>query len=312
MSSSLVLGGNGFIAQPVIKKLIARGNAVRTIDRTIPESSKRIDGVEYCIGDIFDTNLLYSAFKGVDIVYDFVSTTMPNSNSISAENEINYTLRYYDYIMSSMHTAGVKNYVFPSSGGAVYGDISEFEASESNELKPVTTYGLGKCLSEKLIEYYCRRAGMNSCILRIGNVYGSTSYRSKAQGVIDIFVQKALENKEVCIWGNAENSIRDYIHLDDVSDAIVTITEKQFCGAHIYNIASGKGTSLKHIIDIIQKKLGRPMQIYYKNNQFSGINRIILSIEKIKRDFGWQPQISIEEGIEKTIKSKQEIFNSSF
>lgn len=312
MSRCLVLGGNGFIAQPVIKNLVAHGNVVRTIDRTIPDDSKRISGVEYCNGDIYDTNLLNRAFEGSDIVYDFVSTTMPNSNSISAENEINSTLRYYDYILSSMYTAGIKNYVFPSSGGAVYGDINECEASESNELKPLTTYGLGKCLSEQLIEYYCRRLGMNSCILRIGNVYGSMSYRFKNQGVIDIFVQKALENKEICIWGKAENSIRDYIHLDDVSDAIVTITEKQFCGVNIYNIASGKGTSLKHIIDIIQEKLGRPIQICYKNDQFSGINRIILSIEKIKKDYGWQPQISIEQGIEKTIMSKQEIINSSF
>ena len=312
MGRCLVLGGNGFIAQPVIKNLIAHGNVVRTIDRTVPDGSKRINGVEHCIGDIYDTNLLNSAFEGVDIVYDFVSTTMPNSNSISAENEINSTLRYYDYILSSMYTAGVKNYVFPSSGGAVYGDINEKEATESTDLRPVTTYGLGKYLSEKIIEYYCRRLGMNSCILRIGNVYGSLSYRSKAQGVIDIFVQKALENKEICVWGNAENSIRDYIHLDDVSDAIVTVTEKPFFGIHIYNIASGKGTSLKSIIDIIQEKLDKPIQICYKNNQFSGINRSVLSIEKIKKDFGWQPKISIEQGIEKTIKSKQEIFNGSF
>ena len=118
----LIIGGNGFVGYHVLKELVHEGKMIRCIDRVFPEQENRFSTVDYRIGDVWNKAFLQEVLSGVDIVLDFVSTTLPNTNELSLEHEINVSLPYYDYLLSTMIQCGVKKYIFPSSGGAIYGN----------------------------------------------------------------------------------------------------------------------------------------------------------------------------------------------
>ena len=305
----LVIGGNGFIGFSVIKELVSRGISVKCIDHNRPDDHFMFHEVEYYIGDIWDHDFLQKALAGVDCVMDFISTSMPNTNDITLNNEINNTLRYHDYILYTMKSAEVYKYFFPSSGGAIYGNKESGFAYETDLLRPTTPYGVGKKMTEEIIQYYYERCGISACILRIGNVYGSPRIRSKAQGVIDVFTQNALRGETITIWGNAINNIRDYIYLEDVAEAIADILEKEFNDYRVYNIGSGIGTNLIQIINEIKLNLEREIKCEYRESMASGINSIVLSNEKIIKEIGWKPKTTLADGIRKTIATKRVLLN---
>lgn len=302
----LVLGGNGFIGYTVTKELVRRGIMVRSVDKYYPDDKFRITDVEYCTGDVWDRSFLGTVLDDVETIYDFIATTMPNTNDISLENEIDNTLRYHNYILSLMNDKNIGNYVFPSSGGAIYGNTVGF-ATEDDNLMPTTPYGVGKQISEEIIKYYAHKCGINAYIFRIGNVYGSTTFRKKPQGVVDIFIQRALQNKPIIIWGNAENVVRDYVYLEDVASTIVEVTAKPISGVETYNIGTGKGTCLKDLIRIIEREIGHHISAEYKADMASGIDSIVLSPEKIFRNIGKRNMLTLEDGIKKTIGIKRQL-----
>ena len=307
MKRIVVLGGSGFIGYSVVCGLSKSGVNVRCVDIAQPEADLRFDNIEYLIGDIRDKAFLSDVFDNTSMVMDFVSTSMPNTAEISLSKEIENTLKYHDYILSEMYRCGVDTYVFPSSGGAIYGNVSGEFAYESDELHPTTPYGAGKLMTENILRYYSRKCNISSYIFRIGNVYGSRKYRKKAQGVIDIFIQNVLNRQPVTIWGNAELAIRDYIHLDDVVDAIIgtVLNSNKKTDVSIYNIGTGIGTNLRQLINIIQSQIGTEIEIIYKEHIASGLNKIVLSPRKLYDDFGWKPKISLSQGIAMTIEEKR-------
>ena len=139
-------------------------------------------------------------------------------------------------------------------------------------------------------------------------MYGSPRIRSKAQGVIDVFTQNALRGETIKIWGNAISTVRDYINLEDVAEAIVEISQKEFNDLRIYNVGTGIGTNLVRIIELIGKNLDKEMKCEYKESMASGINSIVLSNKKIRDEIGWKPKISLE-GIQRTISTKRALLN---
>lgn len=305
----LVIGGNGFIGFSVIKELVKRGIRVRCLDLNFPDNQFRFPSVEYCIGDIWDNSFLQKSLTNVNCVMDFVSTSMPNSNDVTLSNEISKTLKYHDYILSNLKQSNVNKYIFPSSGGAIYGNKNSGLAYENDALRPITPYGVGKKLTEEILRYYYERCNICSCILRIGNVYGSPRIRNKAQGVIDVFAQNALRDETITIWGNAIDSVRDYIYLEDVAEAVVDISQKGFNELKIYNVGTGIGTNLAQIIRSLSKLLNKDIKCEYKKTMASGIDSIVLSNEKIRNEIGWKPKVSLEEGIKRTLEIKRVLLN---
>lgn len=305
----LLLGGNGFVGFGVLNALVDTGKEVRCVVRKYPEDAMFIKGVEYYIGDVTDQNFLTNALQNVDIVFDFISTSMPNAGYNGLKNEIDLTLLHIDRLLSTMVENGVTKYVFPSSGGAIYGDKLYTKALESDHLAPKTPYGVGKRMCETIIQYYYERFGIDSCIFRIGNIYGSKRYREKMQGVIDVFVQNALQRKPITIWGKAEESIRDYIYIEDAAKAIILPADKMKKGVSIYNVGSGIGTSLSEIIGTIETTIGENVKVIHEQGMSSGLSKIILSTNKIYEEYGWEALISLKEGIMKTAESKSKLLN---
>jgi UDP-glucose 4-epimerase len=302
----LVIGGTGLLGHSVSNSLICSGLNVRVFSRDTLPDSIRNKNIEYIEGDMFSETLLKKALKDVDKVFYFLSTTFPKDNKCALQDEIILSQGLLEHTIQSMLSAGVQNIIFPSSGGTVYGDIPYGCANEDMVLDPSTSYGAGKVLCEQMLKFYCKK-GLSTLILRIGNVYGSPIFRTQPQGVIDIFIQKALLYQPITIWGNAEALIRDYIFLDDFSNAVKIVSEKKYDEKfQVFNISSGIGTSLKEIIEEIKICTNVPITIeYIEDNVTKDINRVVLDISKIKSLTSWKPSYELHRGIKTTVERKK-------
>ncbi|MCL2365867.1 MAG: NAD-dependent epimerase/dehydratase family protein [Oscillospiraceae bacterium] len=301
----LVVGGGGFLGSCVANALYNTDHEVRILDKygSLAIQDKRPQ-FEIISGDINHKETLVTALKNVDTVYYFISHSFPSMNDDSLKYEIDNTLKSIDFVLSVMNEQNVKKIVFPSSGGTLYGEVSKGLATESQQGEPTSTYGAGKLLSEDIIKYYCRVYGFRALILRLSNVYGCPFNRKVQQGAIDIFIQKALANQQIELWGDPSYLIRDHLFIDDFCSAVLSLVDLEFDGAEIFNVASGIGHSLDDVILCIEKTLGRSVDRVIRPNSFAGVRRNVLDISKINKSTGWSPQFSLEEGIGLTIRRK--------
>lgn len=303
----LVLGGFGFIGSCVANTLCKSGFSVRILDSTDGKHIAIDDAIEVISGDICNKDVLIKAMDSVDTVLYFISHTFPSMNHKSMQIEIDSTLKVLDNTLTIMREIGVTKIVFPSSGGTIYGESTVPMANENHTLSPVSAYGMGKLLSEEIISYFCRVYGFSALILRISNVYGVPFYRAVQQGVVDIFIQKALRDEPIELWGDPSVVVRDYLFIDDLCSAIMKLINLQLEGDNVFNVASGVGYTLENVIDCIETAIGSTIQKSVNPNGFSGVEKSILDIAKIMSLTSWTPQYSLETGIEKTINRKLEI-----
>lgn len=305
--NALVIGATGLLGYGITIELNKAGWNVRAIGIENINSNFFPEGIEYICGDYYDETFLTHVLKDIDKVFFFLSSTFPSTSSDSLELEISRTLNGLDYLLRKMREIGIPELVYPSSGGTIYGDVEYGTAHETDILNPTTPYGVGKMLCEDVLKFYSQ-FGVGATILRVGNVYGTPLARKTTQGVIDVFVQKALKGDLATIWGDAIHNVRDYIFVDDFSEAVVKISEHHTSGVEVYNLSSGVGTSLKEIIETINKYSPNELKIKsIQNDNTARIKRIVLDMEEFKIKTGWTPRYDIDKGIIETIKRKKKM-----
>lgn len=304
----LVIGGSGLLGCGIVDFLSKTNIDIVCFSYDEFPALPKHRNVKFVVGNVWDTELLKKSLENVDCVIDCISTTMPSTNSVSLDDEIEKTLKYYNYILSTIKDCNVKHYLFPSSGGAIYGNTTKEKSKESDELMAYTPYGVGKKMAEDILKFYCMKYDIAVTILRIGNLYGSRQNREKMQGAIDLIIQNGLDGKPFFLWNNAEESIRDYVFLEDVANAFYLCLLKYHDGGfRVFNVGTGIGTSLKNVIDVVEKELSKKIEIVYKQDSYQGVNKVVLDVEKIKECVGWEPKTTITEGIKKTILLKEHI-----
>lgn len=288
----LVLGGTGFLGSHIINQL-SRDNTICVYS---PSASNY--GFETNIitvdGFIDNTNALKTHIAWANIIFHFVSTTNPKTSMSDHQYDLTSNLSPLIGILELMKFFPNKKIIFCSSGGAVYGKNKFNAISESFEKNPSTSYGLVKSLMEEYIEYFHRMFGLDYLILRPSNVYGLNLRSLGIQGIISTLLHNTLLQKISTFWVDL-NNIRDYIHIDDFTQAVKSLLDYSAFG--IYNIGSGSGTSLKQIIDAVQVTCETEVKYQMSENLLRDESYNVLDIDKIKTLTEWRPVIRIEQGV---------------
>ena len=193
----------------------------------------------------------------------------------------------------------LKNFIFLSSGGTVYGKINR-PAEETDAPQPINAHGLMKYLIEKYIEIHAQLYGLNYTIVRASNPYGRKVVGGIKQGVIDVLLKKTTDNQLIEIWGDGK-VVRDYFHIDDLTALLVKIIKKPALNQTI-NVGSGHGISINNLLKIIKKITGKKLKIKYLPGRGFDLPYNILNINKAKKLYGWRPKIGLEDGIKKIAK----------
>ena len=231
------------------------------------------------------------------IVFDTIAI-IPN-NAQDSKEELERIKTIYINFLNSLKKTNAKKIIFFSSGGTVYGENEC--AKEDDMLHTSTLYAKSKVLEEELI----KQSDIPYIIMRVSNPYGGYQDPNKNQGVIPILIRKCLNRETFELW-NELSSIRDYIYIDDLVEAIKLLLEHD-CTNEVVNVGSGQGTSMKQLIDTVESHLGQRVNIVFHKSDVPVVKTNVLDINKLENLTGFKVNTTLEEGLNKEIERiKQE------
>ncbi len=250
--------------------------------------------------DVFDADAMRNMDCRDAVVVDTVSLVGNNASSDDEDGVLSSLKQKYEGLLKGLQEGGAKQFVFFSSGGTVYGNISH-PASESDPVHPMSLYARSKVMIEDLL----KESGMDYLILRLSNPFGGYQLAGKKQGVIPILIRAALLNEVFTMWIDG-HSVRDYFYIDDLAQALRLLLEKDV-HREILNVGSGIPTELNEVIAAVEETTGCPVRIRREENNVPMVSAIVLNTEKLQKLTGYSPAVSLAEGIRlETLRIRKE------
>ena len=305
MMNVLVIGGCGFIGSHVVDLLRNKGHNVRIATRNIKNVTEGTVYVPRWVDvETECADMCFDALDGIDVVIHLGSSTIPATSNQDPLADINDNLASTVNLLKLMRIKGIKNLVYMSSGGAVYGSSVAGGSDEKDRLDPQSSYGIIKVAIENYIIMEMKLNGLFATILRPSNPYGPLQ-KAGAQGIIGNFLWNIANDKTCEIWGDG-NIIRDFIYVEDVARAcLYAIKNSEFRRA-ILNISSNEGHRINDLLPIIGKVVNKPVTFVYHEGRNFDIRRVVLDNKKAVAALDWRPTIGLEDGIRKTWEWIQE------
>lgn len=306
----LVTGGAGFIGSNFVRMAL-RGDfpgldvtALTVLDAltysgtlTNLESVAADPRYRFVHGDIRDKELLASLVPGHDAIVHFAAESHVDRSvtdaSIFVETNVLGTQRLLD---AALH-AGTPRIVHVSTD-EVYGSIDEGEWDEDDPLLPNSPYSASKAGSDLLVRSYHRTHGLNASITRCSNNYGPHHFPEK---VIPLFITNLIDGLPVPLYGDGLNR-RDWLHVDDHCRGIALVLQGGKPG-EIYNIGGGTELTNRELTDLLLEATGRDESfVRYVEDRKGHDRRYCVSIDKISRELGYQPQVPFRQGLAEVVQ----------
>ncbi|MBI4018587.1 MAG: NAD-dependent epimerase/dehydratase family protein [Candidatus Aenigmarchaeota archaeon] len=278
----LVTGGSGFIGSHVVDRL-AQQHEVVVLDANVPRNSK----ARFVSGDIRSEDDVRIAAQGCKAVFHLAAIAQARN----ADEDMMYKVNYLGSknVFDAAEKAGAK--IIFASSAAVYGN-APVPLKEQISCRPISYYGNTKLKAEQLLK------GSDAFVARLFNVYGPYN----ETGVINVFCRKMMRYEEVPLIGTGTQT-RDFVYVSDVVDALLLGLEH----AGIYNVATGKETSVLQVIDTIERLTRyKPNIKRLPPNPFDPAESVA-DITRIS-GLGWKPKTDLKTGIRLVLESMGEKF----
>jgi UDP-glucose 4-epimerase len=299
----MVTGGAGFIGFHLTRKLQDLTEQLTIYDNLSSgktENVKDVPKAKFVKGDILDTKKLYTQEKQ-DLIYHLAAqVVVPYSMEnplIDFETNAKGTL----CILEKARKDDAK-LVFASSA-AVYGNPTQLPTTEDYGFHPFSCYGLSKVVGEEYCNIYREQYGLDIVITRFANVYGL-----RCHGVIHDFLDKLAANpNKLEIIGTGQQS-RDFVHVSDVVDLLVTVGSIDKANGQTFNVGLGKTTKIIDLAHLMLQILNLQNKTYVTTTGVfwqGDIHTIWFNNEKAKRELGWNPKVSLEDSIKEVIAARK-------
>ncbi len=295
----IITGGLGFIGSKLIKKLKKQYQII-VFDNLYTNLVKKIDGIKIIKCDL--TN--YKSLKKIKIknIYCVVHLAGQSSGPKSfkiPELDLKLNLLSTINVVNFCKLKKIKKIIF-SSTFTVYGDVKNKEKiSENEKCDPKSFYAISKYVSEKYLIQLCSKYKICWNILRFFNVYGPGQDLSRTdQGIVSIFLNLIRNNNKIAIQGSL-NRFRDLIYIDDVINSIILLIRDTKHKNEIYNIGTGKKTTIKNLITKISKLYNKrkSLKISFSKPTPGDLLGSYANIEKAKKHLGFVPSIKLDKGL---------------
>jgi UDP-glucose 4-epimerase len=293
----LLLGGGGFIGSNLARFLKKQGHNVTIYDRNIKQ--KRFPGPFFFIeGDFFKENNLVELIRNQDVVVHLISSVIPASSTQHTEKAYSQDILKTLELIECCRDNGVKKIVFLSSGGTIYGRNYHSPITETSSTNPINHYGIMKLTIEKILLMHNNIYGMQNVILRVANPYGQGQNPSKKIGAVTVFLDMILNDKTIMIYGNGD-IVRDYIEISDVVLALEAGIQSDISKyvEPVFNVGTGKGTSISELISLIESISGKKAKINYVEERGIDVKYNVLDTTKTSNILNFNPKIDIAQGI---------------
>ena len=292
-----ITGGSGFIGKNLVS-LLKNEHDVLVLDKN-PISNQNVDFVE-C--DLLDSEKISNVLDGSDVVIHLAAAVGVKLTEENPLHTLNLNIQGTQNILESCKNNNVKKIIFASSS-EIYGEPTHIPIKESDPPMPITTYGVSKIVGEEYVKAYANTSSLKYSILRFFNAYGPGQSSSF---VMSEFVSKAMENKPITIHGNGQQ-LRAFCHISDIVNGInLCLTNGH---NEIFNIGNNQEPvtifDLAKTIKKISESSSEITFLPFENSERKRTSEIMKRIPDITKAYdllGYQPHVSLNEGIKSILK----------
>ena len=296
--TALVTGSSGFLGGHLIARLIADGTSVIGLDAAEPRTL-RPNGFPDQRIDVRDAAAVRIAVLEAkpDVVYHLAAQASVSVSMREPITDIETNVLGTVHLARAAIEAGVRRFVFVSTGGALYGNPAVVPVTEQAHAAPASVYGASKLATEQYLAVLFAGTGATLSVVRPGNIYGPAQDPHGEAGVVAIFTQRMLRDEALTIFGDGSQQ-RDYVYVTDVVDACVRAAAG---AATTCLIGTGVGTSTQTIFETLARLTGYPRTVEYAPDRPGDIQRIWLSGDRARKAWGWEPRVTLDAGMAETV-----------
>ena len=309
----MVTGGAGFIGSNVVDGYLGAGHEVVVVDNLFTGKKENVNpAAKFYEMDIRSEEMgdVIESERPDALNHHAAQISVPVSVSdplLDADINIKGLLN----LLEKAVKYSVNKCIFISSGGAIYGEASEYPTSESYSPKPLSPYAISKLISEYYLAYYNHQYGLDYTVLRYANIYGPRQIPHGEAGVVAIFMENLLKAQPSTLNhfpDDAEGMVRDYCYVEDVVEANAMALSRG--SGEFFNVGTGKGTKTLQLYRIIYEAVRElrpdiPEALFTPARELArpgDIPRSCLKVEKAENGLGWVAKTGLEEGIRRTLQ----------
>jgi UDP-glucose 4-epimerase len=298
----LVTGGAGYIGSIVSRQLLEAGHEVVVLD-SLERGHRAAVAPEarFIHADLRDAAAVAGTVsEGFDGVLHFAALALVGESVAHPERYYHANVVGTMNLLDAMRDAGVPRLVF-SSTCAVYGQPDEVPMSETESTRPTSAYGASKLAVDLMIGDYCRAHGLGAVSLRYFNVAGASGdagedHYPETHLIPNVLRTAQGRNPHVELFGTDYptrdgTAIRDYIHIEDLSDAHLLALDGTIEGTHrIFNLGNGNGFSVREVIDAAREVTGREIAVKEAPRRPGDPAELVAASDLIRAELGWKPR----------------------
>ncbi len=309
----LITGGIGLVGSNVARKCLELGAEVTIFNKNF-DKIKNIEDIKSRVkiirGDIMDYEKIEESIFGMDYIFLFAGQVSHLKSMKNPFLDLNANCKATLNVLESCRKHNPDAKIIFSGTVREAGVISGKYVDETQREEPTSIYGLHKLTSEKYLQIYNKVYGLKTTTLRLTNVFGIGTYNTNAErSVINHFIKRALKEKKLDVYGDG-GPLRDYNYVENVAEAFVCAAQSEKTNGEFYILGSGQGKTFIDFLDKLKNEIKNTLGFEIEINKIpvpEAVEKtvqgdVIADYSKLKDATGWQPKISFEEGIRKTIE----------
>lgn len=302
MTKALVTGGVGFIGSHITDSLVEKDYDVVVVDNLSTGSIENLNTeAVFYEADICGPGLrdIFKKEKPEFILHQAAQVNVRKSVS-DPKFDASINILGSINLLECCREFNVKKVIYASSGGAVYGEPQRLPVDEKHPIKPLCPYGASKYSVENYLHIYQKNFNLDYVILRYSNVYGPRQDPFGEAGVVAIFTERLLKDKNPVIFGDG-NQTRDFVYVRDVADVNLMALEKETLSKE-FNIGTGLETSVNDIYRGLNGITESKASVVHADPVLGEVREICLDIQRVQKELGWRPQTNLDDGLKETVE----------
>jgi UDP-glucose 4-epimerase len=299
----VVTGGAGFIGSHIVDAFVVRGWRVTVIDNLSTGDRANVNReATFIERDLRDPAVVELISELKPDVVDHHAAQVDVRKSVAdpaadAEDNVVASVR----LMQASAAAGVKRFVFASSGGAIYGEPEYAPQDEDHPTRPMSPYGCAKLAVENYMEYFNAALGLSSVSLRYANVYGPRQRSIGEAGVVAIVIDRRRRGETFTINGDGEQT-RDFVYIDDVVAANVAVIDDFSIGG-AFNVGTGVETSVNALYREVARAAGGSVDVRHGDAKAGEQRRSVIDGRRLRRAAKLREPVALRDGLERAWKA---------
>jgi UDP-glucose 4-epimerase len=306
----LITGGLGFIGSNLARRLDALGAEVSLVDSLIPEyggNQFNVDGIEkrlrVNISDVRDEHSMRFLVQGQDYLFNLAGQTSHLDSMQDPHTDLEINCRSQLSILETCRKHNPKIKIVFASTRQLYGKPDYLPVDEKHLLRPVDVNGINKMAGEWYHILYNNVYGLRACALRLTNTYGPRMrVKDARQTFLGIWIRLLVEKKSFEVWEGAQ--LRDFTYVDDAVGALLLAAADESSNGQVFNLGGERAISLHDLAELLVKINGGGQFVsrsFPPDRKRIDIGDYYADFSSIKSALGWQPRVTLEEGLATTL-----------